>query len=194
MYDAELRAYFAEAPANQTIYWSYIHEPEPLIASGSFTAAEYLTAWQRIAGFEREACRSNMFATLILTGWTADPRSGRSWTTYYPGDSIIDVMAWDPYNGASDPDRNYYASADEMYSKVVQASAVAGKPFGIAETGSRLVPGDAGPGRAAWLNEVGTYLDRSGAVFVTYFQAYRDGAWWLADAPSQAAWSAMVAQ
>lgn len=188
-HDAALRAFFTEAPDDQTIYWSYIHEPEPMIDQGQFTAAEYRKAWQRIAGFEREACKSNMYATLILTGWTASPSSGRSVETYYAGDSVIDVIAWDPYNGVHDPDRDYYASAESMFGSVVAASKAMGKPFAIAETGSRRVAGDDGTGRARWLTEIGTYLDKHGAVFVTYFQSTRDANWVLDDKPSRDAWA-----
>lgn len=193
-HDAALRAYFREAPADQVIFWSYIHEPEPLINSGSFTADEYRRAWQRIAGFAEDACRPNMHATLILTGWTAEPASGRSWRTYYPGASVIDVMAWDPYNGATDPDRSYYATPASIFANPVRASKEAGKPFAVAETGSRLVPGDDGSGRAAWLTSVGNYLKENDALFVTYFQSTRDGNWMLSDAPSRAAWGGLVGQ
>ncbi|MBT0992905.1 hypothetical protein KIN34_01185 [Cellulomonas sp. DKR-3] len=191
-YDAQLRAFFRDAPDDQVVYWSYIHEPEPLIANGTFTEAQYRAAWKRIAGFEKEFCKPNMYATLILTGYTAEPVSKRSWTTYYPGDDVIDVMAWDPYNGASDPTRDFYASAASIFANPVKASREAGKPFAIAETGSRLVPGDDGRARAAWLTSVGAYLKANDAVFATYFQSTNAGNWRLDDVYSQRAWGAFV--
>jgi hypothetical protein len=191
-YDAELKAFFTQAPSNQTIYWSYIHEPEPLIDNGTFTADQYRRAWQRIASFADAACKPNMHATLILTGWTADPGSKRSVSTYYAGDGVIDVIGWDPYNGVHDANRDYYPSASQMYANVVARSAEMGKPFAIAETGSRLVPGDSGAGRAAWLTEMGTYLRQHGAVYATYFNSTRDADWVLDDRPSQQAWAAQI--
>lgn len=191
-YDDVLRTWFAQAPTNQVIYWSYIHEPEDLIAQGKFTADQYRRAWQRIAGFADQACKPNMHATLILMGWTASPASKLDWRTFYPGGDIIDVMAWDPYNGVHDPGRTYYASASSMFDAVVARSKEAGKPWAIAETGSRLIPGDTGAGRAAWLTEIGTYLRKNGAVFATYFQSTRDADWELRDAPSQKAWATQI--
>ena len=191
-YDKELKAFFADAPTNQTIYWSYIHEPEPLIDNGTFTAAQYRAAWQRIAGFAAQECKSNMYATLILTGWTADPGSKRSVSTYYAGDDVIDVIGWDPYNGVHDPGRDYYISAEALLGNSMRASQAMGKPWAMAETGSRLIPGDSGSKRAAWLTSVGTYLRQNGAVYGTYFNSTRDANWMLDDAASQQAWAKQI--
>ena len=56
-----------------------------------------------------------------------------------------------------------------------------GKPWALAETGSRLIPGDSGSKRAAWLTSVGTYLRQNGAVYGTYFNSTRDANWMLDD-------------
>ena len=193
-YDAEFREWFAKAPSNVNIYWSYIHEPEPLILQGKFTADQYRKAWQRIDSFADAACRSNMHATLILTGWTTLPASKRDWRTYYPGADVIDVMAFDPYNGASNPTGvTGYPSAASMFDSVRKVAQEAGKPYGIAETGSTKVPKDvSGTQRAAWLAELAAYHRTNGAVFVTYFHSSRDGEWRLLDGPSQTAWRAAV--
>lgn len=194
-YDAELAAWFAQAPSDVTIYWSYIHEPEPLIANGTFTADQYRRAWQHIDAIADKACRSNMYATLILTGWTTLPAAQRDWRDYYAGGDVIDVMAFDPYNGASNPTAvTSYPSAASIFDSVVKVAAEAGKPYGIAETGSPKIPSDAsGSQRAAWLADVAAYHRKHGALFVTYFHSSRDGEWRLLDAPSQTAWRAAVA-
>lgn len=192
-YDAYFRSWFADAPKDRVIYWSYIHEPEPLIRDGRFSASEYRAAWKRLSTIADEACQPNMFSTLILTGWTANPSSGRDYRTYDAGPSVIDVLAWDPYNGASDPDRDYYASISAFLAPVVKVSEADGRPWGIAETGSRLVPGDDGRGRAEWLRQVGKYLIDHNAQFVTYFQSTRDGDWRLNDPYSKKVWSDFVA-
>lgn len=193
-YDAEFREWFAKAPSNVKIYWSYIHEPEPLILQGKFTAEQYRQAWKRIDKIADAACRSNMYPTLILTGWTALPASKRDWRTYYPGGDVIDVMAFDPYNGASNPTAvTGYPSAASLFDSVRKVAQEAGKPYGIAETGSTKVPKDTtGTQRAAWLTELAAYHRTHGAVFVTYFHSSRDGEWRLLDKPSQTAWRAAV--
>lgn len=192
-HDAEFRQWFEQAPSNVTIYWSYIHEPEPLIVQGKFTAEQYRQAWQRIDKIADSVCRSNMYPTLILTGWTTVPASKRDWRTYYPGGDVIDVMAFDPYNGATDPGRDFYTSVPGLFDSVRKAAQEAGKPYGIAETGSLKVPSDpTGAGRAAWLTELAAYHRQHGALFVTYFHSTRDGEWRLLDDKSKAAWSAAI--
>lgn len=194
-YDAELRKWFQEAPSTSTIYWSYVHEPEtPIDDQRTFTADEYRRAWQHIDRIADSVCRPNMYSTLILMGWTANPASKKDWRKYYAGDDVIDVLAFDPYNGVHEPKRDYYASAEDMMSNAVAVGKAAGKPWAIAEIGSRLIPSDpTGTKRAAWLGDVATYARANGALFVTYFQSSRDGEWRLLDRPSQDAWRAAVA-
>ncbi len=193
-YDSYFRNWFATAPSDQVIYWSYIHEPEPLIKSGAFTATQYKAAWKRLAGIADQACKPNMHATLILTGWTAEKASGRDYRTYDAGKDTIKVIAWDPYNGATDKDRDYYEPISSFLAPAAEVMKADGRPWGIAETGSRLVPGDSGQERAKWLNSLGNYSINNGASFVTYFQSTRDGDWRLDDSYSRAVWSAFVAR
>lgn len=192
-YDAELRRWFQQAPSDAKIYWSYIHEPEPMIDRGEFTADQYRRAWQRINGIADSVCRTNMYATLILTGWTTKPESKRSYKTYYPGSDVIDVMAFDPYNGSANPGRdNEYASPESIFDSVRAVAADAGKPYGVAETGSLLAKGDPGTDRANWLRAMGAYHDRHKAVFVTYFNSTNGGEYRLLDTHSKGAWRAVV--
>lgn len=193
-HDAYLRHWFANAPDNQVIYWSYFHEPESQIRDGVFTEQEYKHAWTRIAQIADEACKPNMFSTLILTGWTAQPEAGRSLSTYDAGPDVVDVVAFDPYNGVYELDRAYYISAEEKLGPIVEMMQVEGgdRPWGIAELGSRVIPGDDGTGRAAWLMEMGEYIIANNGVFVTYFQSTRDGNWRLDDEPSREAWRELI--
>lgn len=194
-HDAELRKWFQEAPAESTIYWNYVHEPEtPIDDQRAFTADEYRRAWQHIDKIADSVCRQNMYSTLVLMAWTVNPASKKDWRTYYPGDDVIDMISFDPYNGVHDPNRDYYASAASLMGDAVAVSRASGKPWGIAEIGSRLIPSDpTGTKRAAWLTQVADYARTNGAVFVTYFQSSRDGEWRLLDRPSQDAWRAAVA-
>jgi len=190
-HDAALLHFFRTAPRKGKVLWSYVHEPEPQIIAGAFTASEYRQAFRRIVDLATYACRPNLFPTLILTGWTAMPDSGRDWHDYYPGRRYISVLAWDPYNSASGTP-TAYAAPRSIFGPVVRVADEAGKPFGIAETGSVLVAGDDGTGRADWLQRVGQYLTRKHALFATYFDSTRDGHYRLDDAPSIGAWRSWV--
>ncbi len=51
-----------------------------------------------MADIAADLCRRNVHATLILTEFT-DSNLGRDYCDYDLGPTIIDVIAWDPYNG-----------------------------------------------------------------------------------------------
>jgi hypothetical protein len=171
VYDDQVRHFLRTTPASVTLFWNYFHEVESNIEAGQFTAAQFRSAFRHLVEIGKGVCRTNLYPTLILTGYTAEPDSGRDWRDYYPGADYVSVLGWDPYNMASGQPTSYEAPVD-LYDEVVEASRAAGKPFGIAETGSRLVPGDEnGAGRGAWLKEVGEHLDAEGAVFATYFSS-----------------------
>lgn len=190
-HDAEITRFFREAPTRKPIFYSFWHEPEPDINAGRFTASEYRAAFRRVVRLVAAIGRKNLYPTLILTGWTADPGSRRNWRDYHPGDEYISLLAWDPYNGAhGNPAR--YKEPEEVFGHVVRVSRAAGKPWGVAETGTALVKGDTGQGRAVWLRRSGEYLEEHGAAFVTYFQSVRDGDFKLTDQPSVRAWSKHV--
>ncbi|MGB3686307.1 MAG: cell wall-binding repeat-containing protein [Ornithinimicrobium sp.] len=191
-HDDYLRRWFATAPDNQDIYWSYYHEPEGEIKAGRFGASEYREAWEHIVQIADEVCKPNMYATLILTGWTAKPASGQDYRDYDAGPAVIDVLAFDSYNGVHDPYRNYYASPEEMYGNIVAIAKREGRPFAVPETGTRLLSDDDGSRRAQWLREVGAYLEANGSLFVAYFQSDRHINWRLDDEPSRTAWSELV--
>lgn len=193
-HDAALLNWFNAAPSDQPIYWTYFHEPEPKIAAGEFTAAQYRAAWARIAKLADQACKPNMHATLILTGWTANPRSNRDWRDYYAGDSVIDVLGWDPYNDATSQEGpKSYASPESIFGNVVEISKNAGKPFAIGETGTRLIPTDPnGTQRAEWLKDVARYLDNEGALFVAYWDSKTFADFRLLDSASRDSWAGII--
>ena len=193
-HDAYLRDWFRNAPTDQPIFWSYIHEPEPKIDDREFTAEQYKSAWRRINNLAEESCKPNMHSTLILTGWTAMPQSKRDYKLYDAGKDVIDVIAWDPYNGAVDPNRDYYDDISNFLVPAGETMKRDGRPWGIAETGSRLAAGDNGQGRAAWLRDVGNYAINNDASFVTYFQSADRGDFRLSDSYSTQAWREFVAR
>jgi hypothetical protein len=166
-HDSELLNWFRTAPTNRTIWWTYYHEPENDIAAHKFTAAQYRAAWQHVAAIEAKVNHPNMRATLILMCYTLSPFSHRSFSDYYPGSSVIDVLGWDCYNKSKD---GPYESPSRMFDTMIKFSKAQGKPFGVAEYGSTIIKGDAA-GRAAWIKAVGTYLQQHGAQFASYFDS-----------------------
>jgi hypothetical protein len=189
--DAAVRAWFASAPSDRNVYWSYYHEPEDNIARGEFTAAEYRAAWNRLTVLARSV-NPRLHSTLILMAWSLDPASGRNWRDYYAGDATIDVLGWDAYNLLANKGR--YDTPDHIFGKSIAVSKSVGKPYGFAEFGSILAAGDStGSGRAAWLRSAGSYLRSSGSLWAAYFNAPIGGEFRLLDGPSASAWRAIMA-
>jgi len=191
-YDRQIRRWFKRAPRGQHIYWSYYHEPERDIDSGTFTSRQYRRAWRHIARIAARTCNPKLHSTLILTGWTAEPRAHRKWGDYWPGKRFIDVVAFDPYNSASHRPKRYVRPA-RLFRPVIRLAKRMGKPFAIAETGTQLIRGDkSGRGRARWLRRMARYFNRHDAVFVTYFQSDHKFDYRLLDRPSKRAWRKFV--
>jgi len=190
-FDDRLRRWFADAPTDRITWWSYYHEPENEIAAGAMSAEAYRRAWTHLAGLAESADNPNLKATLILMNWTVNPASGRAWRNYYPGDAIIDVLAWDAYNPSAV--RGVYRSPEHMFGRVRAVSRAVGKPWGVAEFGSVIAAGDDGNGRAAWLRATAQYLRDEQASFATYFDTDIGVDYRLSDAPSRAAWREIVA-
>lgn len=183
-HDPALAAFFAATP--RLTYWSYWHEPEDDAAKGAFTTADYRAAWAHIAAIARSSGKP-LKATLILMDWTLKTASRRTWTDYYPGPDVIDVLAWDAYiwTAATTP--------AQAFDPVIAASKTAGKPWAIAETGVGQVQHPDPTMRAAKLTATAAYLAAAGPVFVTYFDSGNGGAyqWPISSSPAaSAAWLA----
>ena len=190
--DATLGGWFRTSPTDREIYWSYFHEPEDQISSGTFTAVDYRAAWAHLAALAHAAGNPHLHATLILMSWTVNPKSGRTFSDYYPGSGVIDVLGWDAYSKATDASHGIYTDPAEVFGAAVSTSQAAGKPFGFAEWGSVLAAGDAGAGRAAWIAASGAYQHAYGAIWSTYFDSPVGAEYRLLDAPSAAALRALV--
>lgn len=190
--DSLMRNWFATAPRDRQIYWSYWHEPEDDIANGSFSAADYRAAWAHLAGLADAAGNAKLHATLILMNWTVSSSSGRNWLDYYAGNSVIDVIGWDVYNWNFK--KGTYADPGNLLDRVIAASKSVGKPWGVAELGGAKVPSDpSGTARAAWLASMVNYIQKGNALWATYFDIdWQNGAYdyRLRDAASQNVWKA----
>ncbi|MCZ7426699.1 hypothetical protein O7607_13225 [Micromonospora sp. WMMA1949] len=186
-FDSRLTSWFSSIPREHNVYWSYFHEPEDDVERGAFSTAAYRTAWKRIAGLADRTGNPKLINTLILMCWTLDPKSGRSFDAFYPGGDVIEALGWDCYNWGKKWKR--YASPQEIYGPMISKSKALGKPWGVAETGSDLVPGDAGTGRAAWIRSMTGFLNGQRPEFVAYYnQTVDQGDFRLLDQPSIQAW------
>jgi Glycosyl hydrolase family 26 len=184
-YDATLRAWFNGAPTDRRTFWSYLAEPEDDIANGAYTAKQFRNAWVHIEKLAAATHNAQIRSTLTLMCYTLSRYSHRNWQDYYPGAAYVDVLGWDCYNWGAK--KGNYAAPADIFAAAIQVSDEAGKPFGIAETGSVLIGSD-GSRRAAWLRDMGSYLKAEGAVFVCYFNVDIGVDYRLRDLPSQAAW------
>ncbi|MDG4804141.1 hypothetical protein [Micromonospora sp. WMMD980] len=186
-HDARLASWFASIPRDHNVYWSYFHEPEDDVERGAFTTDAYRAAWKRVAGLAARADNAKLINTLILMCWTLDSKSGRSFDAFYPGGDVIEALGWDCYNWGKKWKR--YASPQEIYGPIINKSKALGKPWGVAETGSDLVPGDSGAGRATWIRAMTSYLNGQRPEFVAYYnQTVSQGDFRLLDRPSIQAW------
>ncbi|MFI7212985.1 hypothetical protein ACIBP4_00290 [Micromonospora maritima] len=188
-HDARLAQWFASIPRDHDVYWSYFHEPENDVESGSYTTAQFRAAWRRVAGLADRAQNPRLRATLILMCWTLNPNSRRSFTDYYPGGDVVDVLGWDCYNSGGKYNR--YTEPAKVFGPMISKSKELGKPWGLAETGSVRIAGDSGTGRAAWIRSMSTYLNGQRPLWVAYYDYQVSGGdFRLTDQPSKDAWRA----
>lgn len=187
-HDAQLRRWFAEAPRDHVTRWSYMHEPEDDIERGRLQAAQYRSAWQHVARLADSADNPALRSTLILMCWTVHEHSRRDWRDYYPGDSAIDLLAFDCYSSFGGGER--YREPARLFGPAYEVAQQLDKPFGIAEIGSNRINGDDGSGRAQWLQRSAEWLRQHDARFVSYFD---NGGMKLDDSASVSAWRNIVA-
>jgi hypothetical protein len=115
MYDPDL-------PSDQ-LQRSGCYDPATDNANGTFSAAEFVAAWQHIhAIFAQEGAVNAVFVWSISS-------LGRNSLAYYPGDSQVDWVAMDVYDVA---DTTFAATIAPTYALL----APYGKPIAITETGA----------------------------------------------------------
>jgi FlgD Ig-like domain len=181
--DAALSHFFDTAPTDHPIYYSYYHEPEDNIAAGEFTLAGYKQAWAHVAALANAAHNPQLHSTLILMAYDLEKSSGREWKDYLPAGNIVTTLGWDAYPAGAVADKNPQLTPPATFmGPAVAASQSVGLPFGFAEFGVEDLPG-----RAAWLDSVGSYILNSGAVFGTLFKGAQ-----MSDSSSISAWRGAI--
>jgi hypothetical protein len=187
--DATLSHFFDTAPTGHPIYYSYYHEPEIHIADGQFTMSAYRAAWAHVVSLADAAHNPDLRSTLILTSWDLNPQSGRNWKNYLAAGGIISTLAWDDYPPGTVDDHDPQATPPVNFmSAEVAAAKSAGLPFGFAEFSLATETG-----RPAWLRDVASYLQSSGALFGTLFESAGFPTTELHDVASVQAWRSAVA-
>ena len=189
--DGQFTNWFATAPRDRPIYWSYFHEPENDVESGAFTTADYRAAWTHLAALADKAGNPQLRANLILMCWTLNPGSHRNWRDYFAGSGVVDTIGWDCYNKSFS--KGSYGDPASMLGQAVSTSKGAGVNWAVAELGSKMAAGDGGAGRAKWLLAIGDYARANGAAYITYFDSTVGGDFRLLDAPSKNAWRQVIA-
>jgi hypothetical protein len=188
--DAALAHFFDTAPTGHPIYYSYYHEPEPLISSGQFTVDQYKAAWTHIVAIADAAHNPDLRSTLILMSWDLNPASGLNWKDFLPSGNVISTMGWDAYPAGTVENKNPQpTSPADFMGPEVAASKSVGLPFGFAE----FALGTA-QDRPQWLAEVASYLQSSGALFGTLFNSVGFPWMELNDSASVQSWRAAVTQ
>jgi hypothetical protein len=188
--DAALAHFFDAAPTGHPIYYSYYHEPELPIKEGQFTLAQYKAAWARIVSIADKAHNPYLHSTLILQHQDADPGDQYNFRDYLPPGGIISTLGWDAYPKGTVQDQSPQPTPPAQFmGPAVAASKSVGLPFGFAEfaLGTQA-------DRPQWLDEVANYLDNSGALFGTLFDAAGFPWMVLHDSPSIQTWRTAVAR
>jgi hypothetical protein len=188
--DSQFTNWFATAPKDRPIFWSYFHEPENDVEAGSFTTADYRAAWAHLAGLADKANNPQLHSNLILMCWTLNPGSHRNWKDYFAGAGVVDTIGWDCYNKSFT--KGSYGDPASMLGTAVATSKAAGVNWAVAELGSKMASGDSGAGRAAWLTKIGSYARANGAAYITYFDSTVGGDFRLLDAASKNAWRQVI--
>jgi hypothetical protein len=188
--NAGLAHFFDSAPRTHAIYYSFYPEPEAHIKSGEFSFSQYKAAWSRVVSIADAAHNPQLHATLILQGQDGRPGDQYNFRNYLPASGVISVIGWDAYpdGTVADQDPQPVPPAQFMGPDVAASRSV-GLPFGFAE----FALGTSAD-RPHWLSEVASYLQSSGALFGTLFDA--SGFPWMVlnDGASIQTWRTLVAR
>ncbi|HEU0103232.1 MAG TPA: hypothetical protein VFR07_13020 [Mycobacteriales bacterium] len=195
VYDAQFRAFFAAAPKDHPTWWSYYHEADAAFNQGRLNDfQQFRDASSRVARIARSAGNGQLRNTVILTGYTANPKSGKNVADYLPAAGLTDLVAFDNYNGWAQSNLGTYGDPTTVLGHDKAAAAAVGLPWAVAEFASTVQNGDY-QGRADFITRFAQVAATNGAVFVSYFDS-KVGAggteYRLLDAPSQDAFRAIV--
>jgi hypothetical protein len=164
-HDQEMANFFGSLPNDVLVYFSWYHEPD----NDSLTSAQqttYRNVWNYLAPKIRGYGHKT---TLICTKFVLnkDP-TGDTWRQYYVS-SAIDVIGFDAYNVGRKSNPPKYTPASTIMGPIISLAQKEGKPWGIGETGSPLIPGDTGSQRAQWIIDCCNYCVNNDAAYYSYW-------------------------
>lgn len=127
-HDSSLTQFFSGLSSSAKIYWTYYHEPEDEIRAGLFTAQQYRDAFDHIITLQKRLNKPNLTPTLCLMTYSLTTQSGRNWRDYLP--TKVQLLAWDGYYSDE-----MGTDVSKVFTAARNASAQAGLPWAVAETG-----------------------------------------------------------
>jgi hypothetical protein len=150
-YDANLRRQGAAIAAyGKPVYVTYEHEPEQSARSALGSPSDFIAAWRHVRQVYRAAGATNAVWVWVVMGY---PSMLSRAATFWPGNSYVDWISWDPYNmsgcqiGPADPAR-YQSFAEAVlpfYNWLMAHGSSSGidvrKPMMISESASVIYPG-----------------------------------------------------
>jgi RTX calcium-binding nonapeptide repeat (4 copies) len=123
-------------------FFAFAHEPEDELRDRRWgSAADYVAATRRIhARFRLRGVR-NVIWVWVVSGWS---RNYGLYRAIYPGDDVIDWVAWDPYNWGTCRGIGWQSFAETVqpFYRWASANGHGDKPFMLAEYGSHENPSD----------------------------------------------------
>lgn len=162
-FDAEISTFFSSLPTTQPTFWCYWHEMDG--ASFTWTPTQWAAAWLRIRGLALATGNPQLFATMIMTGFSFSARLPL-WFT--PVSGHVDIIAVDPYAHTAGQSASSFLST-----YISQINALGGPLPAVAENALNAVAG--GTTNA----QVAAYVETIGAiaptlVFYSYFNDQSD--------------------
>jgi hypothetical protein len=182
--DATIDAAAARVAAfGRRVYLTFHHEPEDQVGSSYGSAGDYAAAFRHVV--ERFRARGAGNAVWVWNVMGATKWYGLYTGGLYPGDDVVDWIAWDPYNwGACRGEAwaSFWAVVKPFYDWL-GASGHGDKPFMLGEYGTVDDPGQ--PGRkATWFNrQVSQLAGFPNLRALVYFDRNQDCDWRVGSAP-----------
>jgi len=149
------------------------------------TAADYVAAYRHLV--QRFTAQG---ATNVSWVWQTEGYSSHyaQYAALYPGDDVIDWIAWDPYNWYTCHSNSWqsFAQVVQPFYSWLQANGHANKPFMLGEYGSPEA-GDGGTAKRQWfldalkVMKAGQFPNLKALV---YFDSSRDCSWRIDTSPT----------
>ncbi len=160
--DAAFARWFASAPADKDITWSWDHEYDAAARRHRLDTETYRAGWRHLITLAHRV-NPRLRDTLILTAFTFNHGPADGWRQFYPGPAV-DSISVDGYSW----NRDHLTTPDAIFARAIAATSSVGKPFGVAEVAA-LAPQDHPDVLARWIYCLRDYLDGHHALFVSWF-------------------------